>query len=187
MSATVETVLQLVRALCKAIASTSALTDTQVRLMDDPGPRSVPPYLGIRFQNSRGQGYDNTIATMGTTTVTYTGVGARMGSVSIHGYGLGSDEWLESIRARLHLDVARGIIETAGTVEIRNPGDVLNVSTGRDTGVEPHYVLDVEASWVQTVSESVPYARSATINTTLHDDPSNFTASQTEALPLPPP
>ncbi len=83
MSATVETVLQLVRALCKAIASTSALTDTQVRLMDDPGPRSVPPYLGIRFQNSRGQGYDNTIATMGTTTVTYTGVGARMGSVSI--------------------------------------------------------------------------------------------------------
>lgn len=183
MTATRETILQTARSVCKAIAGTSALTDAQVRVWDDPGPRPSSAYLAVNVQDVRGLGYDEKIPKLATggAALDYTGRGARAASVSIHGFGSGADEWLENIRSRLALDAARLILDAAA-VDLCNPGTVIYAPTRREQAIEQHWILDLEASFIQKVVETVPFAVTSTVNTTLHDDLSNFTTSQTISL-----
>jgi hypothetical protein len=168
VSDTRETILQAARALCKATASTSALTDAQVRLMDDPGPRSPLPHLVVNLTSNVPEGYDEAITLTGSTTATHRSRGGRRATIALHGFGAGADEWLESIRSKLVLDSARTVMD-AQNVEFINPGTVLYLPTTRDTAIEHHWVLEVEASFLQKVDETIPFARAARVNVTINE------------------
>lgn len=172
MTMTRDAILTAARSICKATASTSALADAKVILWADKQPdgglRPPVPYIAVNLISTPQIGFDEVVPVPGLTALALTSRGLRSGTVAIHGIGAGSDDWLESIRSRLPLDTARAIMEAAGC-EFLNPGPVQNVSALLDTAVQPHYVLDLEISYLDERAETVPWATAATVNVVGND------------------
>jgi hypothetical protein len=160
-----DTILQAVRALCKAIAADTALTDYQVIPADEDGTRPDLPYLTVRVGAVVGVGSGDVMDkwTAGTS-LTRTHEGFRRASVSIQGYGAGSEEWLESIRLRLGEYAVSGL-ETTWKVSFCDVGETLDLSAMLDTAIEPRFSLDLFVHLDVSSTESVPVAASVILTT----------------------
>lgn len=166
MTATRETVLQAARDVCQALATGTTLTDTQVIPADDPGSRPPVPYLTVKIPSIVQQGTTERRDKWATgTTLARHHNGGFLASVSIQGFGTGTDEWME--RIRLHLDsYAAQVIETASGVSFAYCTDVLDVAAMLDTSIEPRYSMDLFVSFDNDSTESVPVASTVIVTTT---------------------
>lgn len=166
MTATRETVLQAARDLCQALATGTALTDSQVIPADDDGTRPALPYLTCKVTTIVQQGTTERRDKWATgTSLARHHHGGFLASVSIQGYGAGSDEWME--RIRLHLDdFAAETIETSAGVSFAWCTDVTDLSALLDTSIEPRFSMDLFVSFENDSTETVPTAATVTVTTT---------------------
>jgi hypothetical protein len=161
-----ETILQATRDLCQALATGTTLTDSQVIPSDDDGTRPQLPYLTCKVLSVASQGTTEKRDKWSTgTSLSRHHNGGFVASVSIQGYGAGSDEWLE--RIRLHLDdYAAEVIETASGVSFMYATDVQDLSAMLDTSIEPRFTMDLFVSFSNDSIESVPVASTVIVTTT---------------------
>lgn len=144
-----EDILQAVRSWAKARADSSALTDSQVIPSDDEGGRPALPYMtvlvavsGIRI------GRDETIYGVdGGDNPTYRVQGERKGSVTLHGFGSDSEEWLEALILAVHDPEAVADLHASGIVLGAPVAGVRDLPRMMNANREQHYVAEFPVTY----------------------------------------
>lgn len=159
--ATHRSLLNAVRTWLKAALS---LTDDQVIPEDEPGPRPGLPYLSVKLLvQDNALGPDSTFATDADPPQWHV-EGAREDTVSVHGWGRGSDDLLRNAVIRLQWPSVQEAMETVGA-NVIPIGSIQNASAYLDTDVEHHFVRDVWLRYrVTSDAEEVVEATSAQVD-----------------------
>ena len=151
-----ETVMQAMRTYLKAHSATSALTDSQVIPIDDKGTRPPLPYLVVQVGNNRRVGTDESWDTTVLTVPYKTAKTQRSLIVTVHGYGLGSEDWIEESAIGYNLPTQQKTLRDLDLTAAPN-GDIVDLSTSLDTAIEYHFVQDwtVNLAWTSTPQAQV--------------------------------
>lgn len=150
---------QFARTWLKATArSSSALADAECILLRSKGPRPDAPYLAVSVTSVDVSDYsDETIAGMSGATPTRYETGTRRATLSVHGFGPGTDAWIE--RARLKLaneEATRELLADTATgtgIDLFPLGATQVIDVPLDTRWEERYLAEFEATYRSDTSE----------------------------------
>lgn len=185
-----ETVLQAVRDWLQANAdSGGALTDAQVIVAEPDAPRPAKPYLTVKVTTPGAVvGVDETISDLdGSSDPRRRANGIRRATVSVQGFGAGTEAWLERALLRLAFASVTEAFDTAGVNAPTTTGGVRDISELLGTAWEPRYALDIDVGYgLRTASDDAesPIALSTVdSDTTLAGTtPTDLTIDQTITL-----
>lgn len=143
------TILQAVRTWVKAWAADSALTDAQVISGHPGGTRPALPYMSVFVYMVGGVvGFDETVYALDEDEeITYVVQGERTASVQIHGYGAGSEDWLDRIQLNIHDPLAVAAAQALGVVIGTARGGLKAIPRAMNGSDEPHYVIEVPVTY----------------------------------------
>jgi len=185
-----ETVLQAVRDWLQAnAASAGALTDAQVIVAQPDAPRPAKPYLTVKVTTPGAVvGVDETILDLdGSSDPRRRANGIRRASVSVQGFGAGSEAWLERALLRLAFSSVTEAFATAGVDTPTSTSGVRDIAALTGTAWEPRYALDLDVGYgLRTATDD---AESPIALTTVDSDttltgttPTDLTIDQTITL-----
>jgi len=182
-----EDIIQALRSFAKAYAiNGTALTNSQVIPADDKGPRPATPYLTVKVMvHDIPIGQDVVFSDLsGRGDPQWKQTGQRSGTVSMQGFGAGSDDWLGNLMMSYLLPGAVDILDAAEIDLHPMPGGVTDLSTLLDTAIEERYLLEWDVTYELTTDDT--YAETGVelehvIMTTIQDegDPSERTVVTT--------
>lgn len=155
-AATHESLLQAARTVIQTALS---LTDNQIIVADDKGPRPDLPYLTVGLNT-----YDVPLSqdrqdwpesSGGDVDVASTG--QREGTISLQGYGRGSSQWLTELPHRLHRRAVQAAMTTQG-IDLQAPDTgVIRLGQLVETALEDRYSRDLRITYRDTgATENVP-------------------------------
>lgn len=172
-------VLQGVREWLKTAAT---LTNAQVIVADDIGPRPPLPYLTVKITTiDIGVGEDEDVAALdGDGNPTLTARGCRLASVSVQAFGgttaLG---WLAAARLALRLPAMQAQLNGDGIVIVPT-GAPRDLSRLIDTAIEARAVWDLQVRYgVTSAAEEQVAAETVQLTTTFENDADPLTAVTT--------
>lgn len=185
-----ETVLQAVRAWLKADADASgALTDAQVIVIRPDATRPPKPYLTVNVTTPGVVvGVDETILDLdGSSDPRRRVNGIRRASVSVQGFGAGTEAWLERAVMRLAL---RSVVETFNAAGVDAPqptSGIRDISALQGTDYEPRFALDLDVGYGLRTDDSdaespVELATIDSDTTLTGSAPADLTIDQTVTL-----
>jgi len=151
-----ETVIQAIRTYLKAHSASSALTNAQVIPADDKGPRPALPYMTVSVGANSKVGTDE-ICDIVVATVPYKYARSqRTITVTVDGFGLGSEDWLETSSIGFNLPNQQKTLRDLD-LTARPNGDIIDLSSMRDTAIEYHFSQDwtVDLCWTSANQEQV--------------------------------
>ena len=139
-----ETILQAVRSWFKIAGPwpSAALTDAQVIVDDDKGPRPVAPYVVVKINAADGiVGFDERIdgITGGIPVVAIRGV--RTATASIQGFGATAAGWLRNAAGTLELPVIDAFLRASG-ISLNPAGPMLDLSALISTAIESRHMRE---------------------------------------------
>jgi len=187
---TQEDIIQALRTFAKAFAiSGTPLTNSQVIPSDDKGSRPDPPYLtvnvlthGIRI------GQDTVFTDLdGSLDPQWKQSGQRSGTVSMQGFGAGTDDWLERLGMSYRLPAAVAIMDAAEFDLHPFPAGVIDQSTLLETAIEGRYLMEWELTYELTTDEAdaeTGVELEHVVITTIQDEGDPSELSQTTTIDL---
>ncbi len=164
------------------LVSVTGLADGKVILVEQSGvigPRPAKPYLTVKVGPIPREGQDERQDKwVSGITLTRHERGARRAFVSVQGFGIGADDYLEMARTGLALPKARAVFNSTA-IEFQNAGPILNLTDMLDTSFEQQFSWDVEAYYLQDYTETLDTVDSIVVNGTLYDSTDHMHVSTT--------
>jgi len=160
------------QAMRDIIKSATSLADGKVIFAEQNGvigPRPAKPYITVKVGAIPDDGLDEIQDkwTSGATLVRYQR-GARRASISVQGFGTGTDDYLELVRTGLQNNAIRAIMLSTGC-QFQNPGTILNLTDMLDSSFEQRFSLDMDCYYIQSNTANVDTAVTITTSGTLYD------------------
>lgn len=178
-----EDILQGVRSWLMLAAT---LTDDQVIVANDGGPRPELPYLTVLVLVADIQvGEDEVIRGLSGATPTVKVRGTRRATVSVQAFGAAAEEWLVLARLGLRLPTVQADLLSSG-LSIEPQGAPRDISRVLDTGIESRFTWDLDVLYgVESDTETETAAGTVAMTTIFEDvspDPDPLTVTTTISL-----
>lgn len=133
-------------------SANGGLADAKVIVADDKGPRPTLPYVTVRVSLQGVKvGQDEIVDGLSSGTPTLKVHGNRRGTVSVQGFGAGSDVYIETASLALRTPTIQAILDAAG-LSVTPIGGINNITTLLDTGREPRFSQDYDFAYELTSS-----------------------------------
>lgn len=123
--------------------------DRAVIVADQDHVRPALPYLTVRILSwdvGGGPGVDEDLIRATDDGATWEARGRRTSTVSLNGYGDGSEAWLVRAHAMLRAPSVRTLLDTAG-ICVRDAGNLQNLSALLDEGTQTRWQRDLEVDY----------------------------------------
>lgn len=144
--------LQAVRAWVKLLGDSGGLTDAQVRVAEDSGPRPDLPYLTVRITADVAVGEPTEHrALSGSDPIVYY-VQHRRLTVSVQGYGPTSSVWLERACALRASPASQALLVAQG-VTLRPSGGLVNITELLDNAFEARFSQDLTVDYLKSTQD----------------------------------
>lgn len=148
-----ETVMQAMRTYLKAHCGT-VLTNEQVIPINDVGPRPALPYLVVDVGVNVKVGSDEIWDTVVLGATYQTAKSQREVTVTVHGYGFDSEDWIETAAVGHNLPTQQKAFRDLD-LTARPNGDILDLSAMLDSSIEYHFTQDwiIDIAWTSASQE----------------------------------
>lgn len=168
MDADLANILVGFRTWLKAAGAAAGLTDAQVIVADQNGPRPPLPYATVRVTSyDLRQGSDEEFVDA-SDPPQFRQRGVRTGSVSVNVFGRAGSTWLRRAVGRLrHPSIKRAIDALGLTIEPLS--GLNNLTSLRDTSMEPRFQRDFSVLY-RTISDAEAVVELETVAVTGSDD-----------------
>lgn len=132
-------IVSAVRAWLKTAAG---LTDAQCIKADTDGTRPALPYLVVKCTLADlPDGEDEDVDTVADDAPAVFQAGNREATVSVHGYGAETEDWMQIARAALRRYEIQTVL-TAHGVTVHPLGGITDMSAFLDTGTQPRFLME---------------------------------------------